>query len=128
MAPNGNSSGIGEQCIGCKKTIQISDTLKCIVCHRRCHLNCVKPKLTDEIKTAMQKNTLITFTCPDCNKTLSKHFGKINDDFLGFADKNIQENAANNKQLDNLQLEILSLGEKLKKKRIPLSSKFKITE
>lgn len=115
MTPTRNTSGVGEQCLGCKKNILVANSVKCIVCHRRCHMNCIKPKITEELKMAMQKNDLIAFTCPECNNTLAKHFGKITDDYLGFADRQIMETTTNNRQLVDLQQEISTLGEKLKK-------------
>lgn len=115
MAPSGNVSVSEEKCLACNKSILTSKMVKCGLCHKSCHLNCIVPKLPDEIKEVMRINKLVTFTCPKCQVTLSKHKGKLNDEFIDFADKNIQMNEVKSKQINDMQREISDLAKQLQK-------------
>lgn len=115
MAPTGNTSMTEEKCFGCKKCIHTGNYVRCAICHKCCHLNCVVPKLSDEVKKSMKKNRLLAFHCPACHALIAKHQGKITDEFIAHAEYNVQINEMNSKQIEDMKKELSSLNKHLQK-------------
>lgn len=114
MPNDSNNSGIGETCLACKKTIKIAKSLKCTICNERCHMACIKPQVSEEIKAAMVQNKLIQFICPKCSSVVETYKGKINARFMDYA-MSLNENTQKMKdaQLD-LENQRIKLNDKLK--------------
>lgn len=109
MPNDSNDSGVGETCLACKKIIRISKSVKCTVCQERCHMTCVKPQVSEEIKAAMVQNKLIQFVCPTCLSVVETYKGKINSRFMEYATKlhqNSQQMKEAQQELDNQRIQL----------------------